>query len=85
MKIYFVVCGVMLLITYIQSIAQILRYLQTHHGVKLRKNTFIQTLDSLIPCIIYFSLPIMNVVVFVYFFCLTDEDWEKLIVKEIEK
>ncbi len=78
MKIYFIVCAVMMFISFLQVVAKIQEFKQKYPFAKFKKRTVTQSLVNWIHTIFYFLCPIVNLVLFLginFFF--TEELWDK--------
>ena len=82
MKIYLIVCAVMVFVSFLQVIAKIQDFKQRYPFVKFKKKTFTQGLVSWIHTIFYFVCPVFNLILFLAInFFISDETWDEAMKK----
>jgi hypothetical protein len=85
MKIYLIVCAVMLALVYLKILADIVEFKRAYPLAVFRKNSRIKTLVDFIKVAIAFMIPLFNVVLFfVIMFCFKDEEMTRLIKEKCE-
>ena len=83
MKMYFLICAIMLLVFMLRIWAELIEYRRKHPEVLLGKgSSFPKSLFTLLQIYFYFCIPVLNVILFVYFVFLADD---KIYIDAIEK
>lgn len=83
MKMYFLICGMMLLVYLLRIWVEFNEYCRTHSvTVFEEKKSFPKRVFTLFQLYFLFCIPVVNVILFVYFVILADD---KIYIKEIEK
>ena len=86
MKIYFIICVIMMVLVLMRCIGELIAFKKKYPNARFPKTSnAIQTFVNFIKLLIYFSIPIFNVVVFIgAFLVLSDEEYERIIKGKCE-
>lgn len=80
MKIYLIICAVMLVWTYIRICGEILAFKKKYPNAVMIKLNWAQNITNFTKTIITFLIPVVNVLVFFgVLFCISDEQIEDII------
>ena len=82
MKMYFLICGVMLLVYLLRVWVESNDYCRKHPEITLEKTSFSKRVFTLFQLYCFFCLPVVNVISFVYLVYIADN---KFYTNEIEK
>jgi cytochrome b561 len=85
MKIYFGICILMLVLVLIRCIGELIAFKKKYPNAVFKKSNVFQGLTNLIKLLIYFSIPLLNLVGFIgAFFVVKDEEFERIIKDKCE-
>ncbi len=85
MKIYFIVCAVMLILVYIRIMGELIAFRKAHPNAVFKKSNFFKFIADLAKLLIVFSIPLFNLLVFYgVMFRVTDEEIEQVIKDKCE-
>ena len=83
MKMYFLICGMMLLVFLLRVWVELIEYRRQHPETIFReRKSFPKRVFTLLRVYFYFCVPVINVALFVYFVFLAND---KIYTNEIEK
>ena len=83
MKMYFLICGMMLLVFMLRVWVELIEYCGKHPEIIFgKRKSFPKRVFTLLQLYFYFCIPVVNVILFVYFVFLAND---KIYIKEIEK
>ena len=83
MKMYFLICGIMLLVFLLRVWVEFNEYCRTHPEIVFgERKSFPKCVFMLLQLYFYFCIPVVNVILFVYVVFLAND---KIYIDEIEK
>ena len=87
MKMYFLICGMMLLVFLLRVWVELNEYCRTHSKIVFgKRQTFAKRVFTIFQVYFYFCIPVVNVILFVYFiFFANDKIYTNGIEKRIVK
>ena len=85
LKWYLIVCVVMTLISLLRVWGAINDFRKRHPNVIFKRVGFITTVFNLIKIVIFFTVPLLNLITFIGFLLITDENIEEVIISKCEQ
>ena len=85
LKWYLIACVVMTLISLLRVWGAINDFRKRHPNVIFKRVGFVTTVFNLIKIIIFFTVPLLNLVTFIGFLLITDEKIEEVIISKCEQ
>lgn len=85
MAIYFGICFLMLVLVYIKVYGEVVAFKKKYPNAVFRKNNAAQNFIDTVKLLIYFSIPLVNLIVFLgALFVISDEEIERVIKARCE-
>lgn len=85
MKIYFLVCFILLALVVLRALAEAIEYKRAHPYIKWKKTGTLHGICTWLKLFIIFCVPLLNLVLFVSIFIVADKaDFEDALRKNIE-
>lgn len=85
MAIYFGICFLMLVLVYIKVYGEVVAFKKKYPNAVFKKNNAAQNFINIIKLLIYFSIPLVNVIVFLgVLFVISDAEIERVIKEKCE-
>lgn len=84
LKWYLIACAVAFMIVFTRIGGAIQDFRQRHPKAVFKKYSFMTKIFNLIKCCIFFVVPVLNVITFILFLVISDEEIEKAIIKKCE-
>ena len=85
LKWYLIVCVVMTLISLLRVWGAINDFRKRHPNVIFKRVGFITTVFNLIKIVIFFTVPLLNLITFIGFLLIADEKIEEVIISKCEQ
>ena len=85
LKWYLIACGVMTLISLLRVWGAINDFRKRHPNVIFKRVGFVTTVFNLIKIVIFFTVPLLNLITFIGFLLITDEKIEEVIISKCEQ
>ena len=85
LKWYLIVCVVMTLISLLRVWGAINDLRKRHPNVVFKRVGFITTVFNVIKIVIFFTVPLLNLITFIGFLLITDEKIEEVIISKCEQ
>lgn len=85
LKWYLIACVVMTLISLLRVWGAINDFRKRHPNVIFKRVGFVTTVFNLIKIIIFFTVPLLNLITFIGFLLITDEKIEEVIISKCEQ
>ena len=85
LKWYLIACVVMTLISLLRVWGAINDFRKRHPNVIFKRVGFITTVFNLIKIVIFFTVPLLNLITFIGFLLITDEKIEEVIISKCEQ
>ena len=85
LKWYLIACVVMTLISLLRVWGVINDFRKRHPNVIFKRVGFVTTVFNLIKIIIFFTVPLLNLITFIGFLLITDEKIEEVIISKCEQ
>lgn len=84
LKWYLIACAVALVIAFVRVWGAIIDFRKRHPKAVFKKYSFMTTVFNFIKCCIFFVVPLVNVITFIGFLVIKDEEIEKVIMEKCE-
>ena len=84
LKWYLIACVVMTLISLLRVWGAINDFRKQHPNVIFKRVGFVTTVFNLIKIVIFFTVPLLNLITFIGFLLITDEKIEEVIISKCE-
>ncbi len=85
MTFYFTICAFMLAVVYIRIWGEFIDFKKAHPNARFIKPNFAQTVVNIIKLILYFTCPILNVLLFIgVLFVIPDSRIQEVIAEKCE-
>ena len=85
LKWYLIACVVMTLISLLRVWGAINDFRKRHPNVVCKRVGFVTTVFNLIKIVIFFTVPLLNLITFIGFLLITDEKIEEVIISKCEQ
>ena len=85
LKWFLIACVVMTLISLLRVWGAINDFRKRHPNVIFKRVGFVTTVFNLIKIIIFFTVPLLNLITFIGFLLITDEKIEEVIISKCEQ
>ena len=85
LKWYLISCVVMTLISLLRVWGAINDFRKRHPNVIFKRVGFVTTVFNLIKIVIFFTVPLLNLITFIGFLLITDEKIEEVIISKCEQ
>ena len=85
LKWYLIACVVMALISLLRVWGAINDFRKRHPNVIFKRVGFVTTVFNLIKIVIFFTVPLLNLITFIGFLLITDEKIEEVIISKCEQ
>lgn len=85
LKWYLIACVVMTLISLLRVWGAINDFRKRHPYVVFKRVGFVTTVFNLIKIVIFFTVPLLNLITFIGFLLITDEKIEEVIISKCEQ
>lgn len=85
LKWYLIACVVMTLISLLRVWGAINDFRKRHPNVIFKRVGFVTTVFNLIKIVIFFTVPLLNLITFIGFLLITDEKIEEVIISKCEQ
>ena len=85
LKWYLIACVVMTLISLLRVWGAINDFRKRHPNVIFKRVGFVTTVFNLIKIVIFFTVPLLNLITFIGFLLITDEEIEEVIISKCEQ
>ena len=85
LKWYLIACVVMMLISLLRVWGAINDFRKRHPNVIFKRVGFVTTVFNLIKIVIFFTVPLLNLITFIGFLLITDEKIEEVIISKCEQ
>lgn len=85
LKWYLIACVVMTLISLLRVWGAINDFRKRHPNVVFKRVGFVTTVFNLIKIVIFFTVPLLNLITFIGFLLITDEKIEEVIISKCEQ
>ena len=85
LKWYLIVCVVMTLISLLRVWGAVNDFRKRHPNVIFKRVGFVTTVFNLIKIVIFFTVPLLNLITFIGFLLITDEKIEEVIISKCER
>ena len=85
LKWYLIACVVMTLISLLRVWGAINDFRKRHPNVVFKRVGFVTTVFNLIKIVIFFTVPLLNLITFIGFLLITDEKIEVVIISKCEQ
>ena len=85
LKWYLIACVVMTLISLLRVWGAINDFRKRHTNVIFKRVGFVTTVFNLIKIVIFFTVPLLNLITFIGFLLITDEKIEEVIISKCER
>ena len=85
LKWYLIACVVMTLISLLRVWGAINDFRKRHPNVIFKRVGFVTTVFNLIKIVIFFTVPLLNLITFIRFLLITDEKIEEVIISKCEQ
>lgn len=85
LKWYLIACVVMTLISLLRVWGTINDFRKRHPNVVFKRVGFVTTVFNLIKIVIFFTVPLLNLITFIGFLLITDEKIEVVIISKCEQ
>lgn len=86
MKIYFLVCFIMLVLVVLKTLAESMEYKKEHPDIKVKRTGILVDICNWLKLFIIFCVPLVNLFLFIYiFFCADKKAFENALLKNIEE
>ena len=82
---YLIACAVMMLISFLRVWGAINDFRKRHPNVLFKRVGFVTTVFNLIKIVIFFTVPLLNLITFAGFLLITDERIEEVIISKCER
>lgn len=84
LKWYLIACAIALAIAFVRVWGAIIDFRKRHPKAVFKKYSFMTTVFNFIKCCIFFVVPLVNVITFIGFLVIKDEEIEKVIMEKCE-
>ena len=85
LKWYLIACVAMTLISLLRVWGAINDFRKRHPNVIFKRVGFVTTVFNLIKIVIFFTVPLLNLITFIGFLLITDEKIEEVIISKCEQ
>ena len=85
LKWYLIACVVMTLISLLRVWGAINDFRKRHPNVVFKRVGFVTTVFNFIKIVIFFTVPLLNLITFIGFLLITDEKIEEVIISKCEQ
>ena len=85
LKWYLIACVVMTFISLLRVWGAINDFRKRHPNVVFKRVGFVTTVFNLIKIVIFFTVPLLNLITFIGFLLITDEKIEEVIISKCEQ
>ena len=85
LKWYLIACAVMMLISLLRVWGAVIDFRRRHPNVIIKKVGFVTTVFNLIKIVIFFTVPLLNLITFAGFLLISDERIEEIIISKCEQ
>ena len=85
LKWYLIACAAMTFISLLRVWGAIIDFRRQHPKVIFKRVSFITTVFNLIKIVIFFTVPLLNLITFIGFLLITDEKIEEVIISKCEQ
>ena len=85
LKWYLIACVVMMLISLLRVWGAVIDFRRRHPNVIIKKIGFVTTVFNLIKIVIFFTVPLLNLITFAGFLLISDERIEEIIISKCEQ
>ena len=85
LKWYLIACVVMMLISLLRVWGAVNDFRKRHPNVIFKRVGFVTTVFNLIKIVIFFTVPLLNLITFIGFLLITDEKIEEVIISKCEQ
>ena len=85
LKWYLIMCVVMTLISLLRVWGAVNDFRKRHPNVIFKRVGFVTTVFNLIKIVIFFTVPLLNLITFIGFLLITDEKIEEVIISKCEQ
>ena len=85
LKWYLIMCVVMTLISLLRVWGAVNDFRKRHPNVIFKRVGFVTTVFNLIKIVIFFTVPLLNLITFIGFLLITDEKIEEVIISKCER
>ena len=85
LKWYLIACAAMMLISLLRVWGAVNDFRKRHPNVLFKRVGFVTTVFNLIKIVIFFTVPLLNLITFAGFLLITDERIEEVIISKCER